>query len=179
MLFRSRLTREVVFKAIERHAGQLRHIYGPSGRTTVAEGKDLTQVKYIVGTGGALTRLPHRVEIMSEIPDKNVTGMKLFPTSHAEVLVDNDYIMASLGVLSKTNREAAIRLLEQSLDFKFPDKVEDEIYTLNTKAMAEVEEEYNEAMQREHDYLEHIKEMEEMGYDMTTYKKVADRKSVV
>ena len=68
-----RLTREAVFKAIERHAGQLRHIYGPSGRTTVAEGKDLTQVKYIVGTGGALTRLPHRVEIMSEIPDKNVT----------------------------------------------------------------------------------------------------------
>ena len=66
-----------------------------------------------MGTGGALTRLPHRVEIMSEIPDKNVTGMKLFPTSHAEVLVDNDYIMASLGVLSKTNREAAIRLLEQ------------------------------------------------------------------
>lgn len=165
-----RLTREAVFKAIERHAGQLRHIYGPSGRTTVAEGKDLTQVKYIVGTGGALTRLPHRVEIMSEIPDKNVTGMKLFPTSHAEVLVDNDYIMASLGVLSKTNREAAIRLLEQSLDFKFPDKVEDEIYTLNTKAMAEVEEEYNEAMQKEHDYLEHIKEMEEMGYDMTAYK---------
>ena len=78
--------------------------------------------------------------------------------------------MASLGVLSKTNREAAIRLLEQSLDFKFPDKVEDEIYTLNTKAMAEVEEEYNEAMQKEHDYLEHIKEMEEMGYDMTAYK---------
>lgn len=165
-----RLTEEAVFRAIERHAGQLRYIYGPSGRTTVAEGKDLTQVKYIIGTGGALTRLPHRVEIMRSIPDWNITGMKLFPTSHAEVLVDNDYIMASLGVLSKTNREAAIKLLEQSLDFKFPEKEDDEIYTLNTKAMEEVENEYNEAMQREHDYLEHIKEMEEMGYDMTAYK---------
>ena len=44
----------------------------------MAEGKDLTQVKYIVGTGGALTRLPHRVDIMSEIPGQNITGMRLF-----------------------------------------------------------------------------------------------------
>ena len=61
-----RLTKEAVLKAVERHAGIIRYIYGPSGRSTVAEGKDLTQVKYIVGTGGALTRLPHRMEIMQE-----------------------------------------------------------------------------------------------------------------
>lgn len=166
-----RLTREAVFKATERHAGQLRYIYGPSGRTTVAEGKDLTQVKYIIGTGGALTRLPHRVDIMNEIHQQNITGMKLFPTSHAEVLVDNDYIMASLGVLSKTNREAAIKLMEQSLDYKFPtQRDDDKIYTLNTKAMAEVDAEYEEAIQKEKEYQEHIKEMEALGYDMCAYK---------
>lgn len=166
-----RLTREAVFKATERHAGQLRYIYGPSGRTTVAEGKDLTQVKYIIGTGGALTRLPHRVDIMREIHQQNITGMKLFPTAHAEVLVDNDYIMASLGVLSKTNREAAIKLMEQSFNYKFPEKkAEDEIYTLNTKAMDEVEAEYQEAIQKEKEFQEHVKEMEDMGYDMSCYK---------
>ncbi len=166
-----RLTREAVFKATERHAGQLRYIYGPSGRTTVAEGKDLTQVKYIIGTGGALTRLPHRVDIMEEIHEQNITGMKLFPTGHAEVLVDNDYIMASLGVLSKTNREAAIKLMEQSLDYKFPVKRDDDkIYTLNTKAMAEVDAEYEEAMQKEREFQEHVKEMEALGYDMCAYK---------
>ena len=116
------LTEEAVLKAMERHAGYIRYIYGPSGRSTVAEGKDLTQVKYIIGTGGALTRLPHRVEIMKEIAEHNETGMLLFPTDHAQILVDNDYIMASLGVLSKKYREAAIRLLEKSLDFKFPEK---------------------------------------------------------
>ena len=47
------LTEEAVLKAMERHAGYIRYIYGPSGRSTVAEGKDLTQVKYIIGTGGA------------------------------------------------------------------------------------------------------------------------------
>ena len=62
-----RLTKEAVIKAVERHAGIIRYIYGPSGRSTVAEGKDLTQVKYIVGTGGALTRLENRVEITKDI----------------------------------------------------------------------------------------------------------------
>ena len=32
--------------------------------------RDLTQVKYIVGTGGALTRLPHRVDIMGDDPER-------------------------------------------------------------------------------------------------------------
>jgi len=94
------------------------YVYGPSGRTTLAEGKDLTQVKHIVGTGGALTRLPHRVEIMKTIAASNTNGLNLYPGQHAKILVDNDYIMASLGVLSKKYKEAAIKLMEKSLDYK-------------------------------------------------------------
>ncbi len=118
IVFVERLTKEAVLKAVERHAGRIRYVYGPSGRTTLAEGKDLTQVKYIVGTGGALTRLPHRKEIMKLIARHNDTGLLLFPGEHAEVLVDNDYIMASLGVLSRKYKNAAIKLLEKSLDKK-------------------------------------------------------------
>ncbi|MDD3169029.1 MAG: GlmL-related ornithine degradation protein [Eubacteriales bacterium] len=116
--FVERLTREAVFRAVERHAGKIRYVYGPSGRTTLAEGKDLTQVKYIVGTGGALTRLPHRVEIMKAIAGSNTNGLSLLPGQHAKILVDNDYIMASLGVLSKKYRDAAIQLMEKSLDYR-------------------------------------------------------------
>lgn len=162
-----RLTKEAVIKAVERHAGTIRYIYGPSGRSTVAEGKDLTQVQYIVGTGGALTRLPHRVEIMKEIAAHNETGMLLFPTQHAKILVDNDYIMASLGVLSKTHREAAIRLLEKSLDIKFPKekfKPEREFY------IRDLVREKQEAEERDAEYKKHIEEMEALGYDMTAYK---------
>lgn len=165
-----RLTKEAVLKAVERHAGIIRYIYGPSGRSTVAEGKDLTQVKYIVGTGGALTRLPHRVEIMQEIAKHNDSGMMLFPTEHAKILVDNDYIMASLGVLSKRHREGAIRLLEKSLGFKFPEKKEQEDITVFSKAMADVDRELEEAKQKEEEYRKHIEECEAMGYDMSEYK---------
>lgn len=116
--FVERLALEAVLKAVERHAGKIRYVYGPSGRSTLAEGKDLSQVKYIVGTGGALTRLPHRVEIMKAIAKHNETGLFLFPNEEAQILVDNDYIMASLGVLSKKYREAAIYFLEKSLKMK-------------------------------------------------------------
>ena len=165
-----KLTKEAVIKAVERHAGQIRYIYGPSGRSTVAEGKDLTQVKYIIGTGGALTRLPHRVEIMKSIPEHNETGMLLFPTDHAKVLVDNDYIMASLGVLSKKYREAAIRLLEKSFDFKFPEKKEEQSYVFKSNALEEASKQVSAMDAKEAERQAHIAEMEDMGYDMSSCK---------
>lgn len=161
-----RLTKEAVIRSVERHAGQIRYVYGPSGRSTVAEGKDLTQVKYIIGTGGALTRLPHRVEIMEEIAKHNETGLLLFPTESARILVDNDYIMASLGVLSTRYREGAIRLLEQSLDFKFPEK-KDEGPIRSAKAAYLQELERLEAIEKkkQKELEDHKKELEEQGWE--------------
>lgn len=112
--FIERLTKEAVLTSLERHAGSLRHFYGPSGKKTVAEGKDLTNVKYIIGTGGALTRLPNRVELLEAI-GKHSKGTELYPTKNAEVLIDNHYIMASLGVLSKRYPEDALKLLKESM----------------------------------------------------------------
>jgi uncharacterized protein (TIGR01319 family) len=112
--FVERLTLEAVLTSIERHAGRVRRLYGEANKKSVAEGKDLTQVKYIIGTGGALTRLPNRVEIMKKISEHG-KGVELFPTTEAQILVDNYYIMASLGVLSKEYPEAAVMLMKESL----------------------------------------------------------------
>lgn len=162
-----RLTQEAVLRAVERHAGTIRYVYGPSGRSTLAEGKDLTQVKYIIGTGGALTRLPHRVDIMKMIPQDNQTGMKLYPPEAVKILVDNDYIMASLGVLSKTHREGAIRLLEKSLGIKFPKR--EEIRRKDT-FVQELQRLQAARQAKEEEHQKHIEEMEAMGFDLTDYK---------
>ncbi|MCI5697604.1 MAG: GlmL-related ornithine degradation protein [Clostridiales bacterium] len=163
-----RLTKEAVIKAVERHAGKIRYIYGPSGRSTVAEGKDLTQVRWVIGTGGALTRLPNRVKIMEEIAKHNESGMLLFPSKHAQILVDNMYIMSSLGVLSMTHREGAIKLLEQTLGISFegkaPKKDDEPIY------IRELWREEQEAKEKEAQKQKEIEEMEAMGYDMSDYK---------
>ncbi len=113
--FIERLTKEAVLTALERHAGQLRYLYGPSGKKTVAEGKDLTSIKYIIGTGGALTRLPNRVEILKSAATHS-RGMELYPKQEAKILIDNHYIMASLGVLSKRYPEDAYLLLKESMN---------------------------------------------------------------
>ena len=162
-----RLTKEATLRAVERHAGQIRYVYGPSGRQTLAEGKDLTQVKYIVGTGGALTRLPHRVEIMKMIPKDNETGMKLYPSEAVKILVDNDYIMASLGVLSKTHRQGAIKLLAKSLGME----LNEQDRSVNKAQFIEELQRLNSARKaKEEETARHIEEMEKMGYDMSEYK---------
>ena len=112
--FVERLTLEAVMTALERHVGKLRHLYGPAGKKTVAEGKDLSNVKYIVGTGGALTRLAKGKEILAEITKKSRQSF-LLPTEEAKVLIDRDYIMASLGVLAKRYPEAALSLMMSSM----------------------------------------------------------------
>lgn len=108
------LTEKAVALSLQRHAGKFRDLYSTAGKKKVAEGKDLTKIKYIVGTGGALTRLPGRTDIIKKVI-ANVKGNEMFPTAEAEILIDNDYIMASLGVMSKEYPNVAFKLLIKSL----------------------------------------------------------------
>ncbi len=102
--------------ALERHCGRYRYTYGSNGRQTFAEGKDLTGVKYLVATGGALTRLPGRKGIMERLCHLNDSGKLLFPKAqNLKLLEDKNYYMASLGVLSRYHREAAVALLKQDM----------------------------------------------------------------
>ncbi|MDR2833318.1 MAG: glutamate mutase L [Streptococcaceae bacterium] len=117
--FVERLNEIAVKTAVNRHVGRIRYIYGPAGRETIAEGKDLTNVRYIIGTGGALTRLSNGVEVMNSLIKKDEKNTALLPKGNVQVLIDHDYIMASLGVLSYKYEEAALKLLEKSLNTTF------------------------------------------------------------
>ncbi|MBR4435566.1 MAG: glutamate mutase L [Clostridia bacterium] len=111
-----RLCLEAGLTALERHAGAFRYIYTPQGRQTIAEGKDLSIIKWLVSTGGALTRLPNHEQIARHISDCNNAATMLFPRpGRVKLLFDNHYIMASLGVLSKRYKDAALNLMKQSL----------------------------------------------------------------
>lgn len=161
-----RLTLEAVLRAVERHAGTIRYVYGPSGRMTLAEGKDLSMVRYIIGTGGALTRLPHRIDIMKKILTFDETGMRLIPPEDAEILVDNDYIMASLGALSIRYPEAALRLLEKSLDTKLADEVQSRGKSYKDELAYTEERDRKE----EDEYWKHLLECEINDFDVQDAK---------
>ncbi len=109
------LTKVALTEALDRHCGRYKNLYDFSGRMKVAEGKDLTNVKYIIGTGGALTRLPNRVKILQDVIAKQ-DPTKLMPPRQAQILIDNYYIMASLGVLSLKYPVQALKLLKESFE---------------------------------------------------------------
>jgi uncharacterized protein (TIGR01319 family) len=99
--------------AFKRHAGIIKHIYGPQGRMTVASGKDLTSVKTIIGTGGPFTRLPGGEMALARLSGQGY-GRELYPGS-ARAALDNQYIMATCGVLSRKYPDQAKALLLTSL----------------------------------------------------------------
>lgn len=111
------LVRELTFHAariaLARHAGVFRDIYGISGKQRYAEGKDLTGVGHVIGTGGALTRLDSGEEIIRRVLTSG-DGRELFPPPNTEILMDRNYIMASAGVLAADYPEAARALLRES-----------------------------------------------------------------
>jgi uncharacterized protein (TIGR01319 family) len=109
-----RLTEEAFQKAVARHVGRHFVTYGPQGKITLAEGKDLTQVKHLILTGGALTRLPNPLGIV-KAAWRRLDATALLPSPMPVVAIDRDYIMAAIGVLSQYHKEAALRLLMQSL----------------------------------------------------------------
>ncbi len=101
-------------KALLRHVGSWRYIYGPTGRQTVVEGKDLTGVKTVIGTGGALTRLSDGKELMASAL-KGKTGLELLPRGEMVYLIDSYYIMAAVGVIKQYYPGDARALLLESL----------------------------------------------------------------
>jgi hypothetical protein len=112
-----RLTRWAVDISVWRHAGELRVAYGAYGRSEIVEGRDLTAVRHVIGTGGALTRLGAGREILQNIkPDPR--GLKLLPPRDAVVYLDRDNVMAAAGVLGRRYPREARKLLLESIGYR-------------------------------------------------------------
>lgn len=112
MALSAELTAAAVTIALQRHIGRSGNYKGISGEATSVEGRDLTRIRWIVGTGEVLTQLPNGLKIMSE----SIKGMAdaLFPQEGIAMLLDKDCIMASLGALTTTFRHGAWQLLRES-----------------------------------------------------------------
>jgi hypothetical protein len=105
------LARAATVTAVQRHAGHLAHMYTPGGRQTVARGRDLSACRLIVGTGGALTRLPGGIGMLEGVCAKD-GGELLLPPRDARCVLDRDYIFACCGaLLSSFDGQAVIALM--------------------------------------------------------------------
>ncbi len=113
------LTHFAAVTGVQRHAGQLAHLYAPTGRQTVARGRDLTACRLVIGSGGALTRLPGGEAILADTRAKGAGGgggERLLPPADARVALDRDYIFACCGaLLAHFAPEAVVALMRRSV----------------------------------------------------------------
>ena len=116
--FISRLALFCFQQGIRRHVGIKKHLYTPLGRKLVAEGKDLTAVKYLFGTGGFLSRSKYAKDILSSINHlSKLHPMELLPQEEVKIFRDKYYIFAAIGVISsEIDKEIAKNILEIDLE---------------------------------------------------------------
>lgn len=93
------LAEHAVDVGIRRHVGTISDLFTPTGKKQIVRGKDLTAVRWIVGTGGALTRIPGGDQILGGI--RLGAGARLMPPPEADVLIDREYRFSALGTLAQ------------------------------------------------------------------------------
>jgi len=95
------LARTAATEGVLRHAGALLQLYTPRGRQTVVRGRDLTACRLVIGTGGALTRLPGGVAMLEATRlGSACSADRLLPPGDAVCVLDRDYVIAACGALS-------------------------------------------------------------------------------
>lgn len=97
------LCTRAVETAIRRHAGVVADLYTPTGRRQIVKGKDLTAIKWLIGTGGALTRIPGGEAILRTICKG--AGKYLLPPPDVRIMIDGDYRFSALGTLAQAYPE--------------------------------------------------------------------------
>ena len=103
-------------EAVRRHAGTIQETYTMMGKTYVQEGKNLTQVKKIVVTGGSLIHTERTADIAKHALFDPQKPDSLRPVQ-ADVLVDRTYILAAMGLLSSYYPQTALRIMKKELEY--------------------------------------------------------------
>jgi uncharacterized protein (TIGR01319 family) len=98
----------------ERHCGKIRMVFGPMGEMAVQEGKDLTGVRCVIGTGGPLVFSRDPAAILGKMLFRANAPHVLRP-KEADLRLDANYVFYAMGLLSASEPGAALRLLKHAI----------------------------------------------------------------
>ncbi|MBQ8590098.1 MAG: glutamate mutase L [Firmicutes bacterium] len=99
---------------VTRHAGTLEKVYTPLGEAYAQTGKDLSRVDKVVITGGSLIH----VDTVDKIAAHALYDMKepgSLKPQRFEVLVDKQYILSAMGLLSQYEPDIALNIMKKEL----------------------------------------------------------------
>jgi uncharacterized protein (TIGR01319 family) len=100
--------------ATRRHAGKIEEVYFPVGRAWVQQGKDLSRIRYIIGTGGILAYGKDPLRVIQAAVYNPQSPESLRPTN-PEFWIDKRYILFAIGLLSPTEPQKALKVMKKYL----------------------------------------------------------------
>ena len=103
-----------VDKSMARHVGKMEEVYTPMGLVYNQTGKDLTKIEYVIGTGGILVNSKDPKKILSKVLGNKKTYLELRP-ENPRYLLDKDYILASMGLLSEIEPLLALKIMKKHI----------------------------------------------------------------
>jgi len=103
------LARTALEIAVERHVGHLEQVYSPSGTVLVQLGKDLMEVRNVIGTGGIFAYGRESLRILEGALFSQEDPLSLKPKS-PEFFIDRSYILYAIGLLAEKEPEKALRI---------------------------------------------------------------------
>lgn len=101
-------------KAISRHVGVMEEMYTPMGVLYNQTGKDLSQVAYVIGTGGVLIHNDNPVKALKTVMANRAHMLELRPVN-PKFMLDKDYILASMGLLSSVDPLLALKIMKKHM----------------------------------------------------------------
>lgn len=98
--------------AVKRHVGVIESVYTPMGMMHSQEGKDLTELPFVIGTGGILVNSDNPLDILKASLFNMNEPTSLKP-KHPKFLIDKDYILSAMGLLAMVDENMAVRMLKK------------------------------------------------------------------
>jgi uncharacterized protein (TIGR01319 family) len=108
----AQLARIAVDFAVERHVGKRERIITREGEAWVYYGKDLTETRTLIGTGGVFIYNPHVSHILSPAAGTDRRYDILRPKSPS-LFVDSFYLLYAVGLLSQSRPDVAARIFKK------------------------------------------------------------------
>ncbi len=100
--------------SMERHCGTIESVYTPMGVVYNQLGKDLMEVKYMIGTGGVLVHSNNPGSILEAGIFNSENPVSLKPTK-PKYLLDKTYILSAMGLLAYDYPDKAVRIMKKYL----------------------------------------------------------------
>ncbi len=100
--------------AFSRHVGKIKETFTHQGVYYYQTGKDLRDVKYLIGTGGIIINSKNPENILNGARGDVKLPEELRPLN-PQILIDKNYILSAMGLLSLVKPEKALKILKKEL----------------------------------------------------------------